>query len=160
MAPEGHHCSPQWRSCEDDHPSECPDGDNSWGHTCSQTTHTCQQHSHHCHGACQDPRGVAGERPSNRLHSGMWLRPSVWWFNVVKTLVPTGNAGKCEEMQELPLHAHQAGVPQFPLAGNLQEREGPGARPARELAALVTCPVNVISPVSLAMCMFVSRTQR
>lgn len=44
----------------------------------------------------------------------------------------TGNAGKREEMQELPRHAHQAGIPQLALAGYLEERESPGAGPARK----------------------------
>lgn len=45
----------------------------------------------------------------------------------------TGDARKREEMQELPRHAHQAGVPQLPLPRHLQECEGPGAGPARKL---------------------------
>lgn len=45
----------------------------------------------------------------------------------------TGDARKREEMQELPRHADQAGVPQFPLPRYLQECEGPGAGPAGKL---------------------------
>lgn len=42
----------------------------------------------------------------------------------------TGNARKCEEVQELPGHPDQAGIPQLPISRHIQERQGPSAGPS------------------------------
>lgn len=67
----------------------------------------------------------------------------------------TGDAGECEEMQELPLHADQASITQCALPRYLQECEGPGAGPAGEL--LSDPPLVLLRPSNfqLTVCMCV-----
>lgn len=119
---------------EDDDPPEDADGDHDGGDACRQTCR-CAVHPHDRHTGA---RSFARHQSHRGVPGGFRYIRQVW--AAVMEALPvsdplsssTGNAGKREEMQELPRHAHQAGIPQLALAGYLEERESPGAGPARK----------------------------
>lgn len=135
----GHQHGP-WRydGHQDHGQSEGSDGDDSGGGAADQTCRRPRggptQHAGRYAGRVhqQGGGGVPGQcarpRPS-QLHA---VLPSGWAEPRDLSLLLTGNAGKREEVQELPVHADQTGVTQLALPWYLQECEGPGAGPAGE----------------------------